>query len=109
MSYQNVVKPKYIQKSVTTTATQLYNPETDTPGGLFPTYYSVVIKNMDTANSVFVGSDDQVTADNGFEVKAGEIVHLPCNFLEDIYVIGAAAAKVCAWARFSVSAVPNRW
>ncbi len=107
MTYQKVVNPKYLQKTASTTASRLYDPETE--GGMFPTYFSVVLKNMDETNSVFVGSDNLVTADNGFEIKAGETVYLPCNFLEDIYIVASAAVKVCVWARFSVSAAPQRW
>lgn len=109
MSYQDVVKPKYIQKTAGSSATQLYAPQTDNPKGEFPTYFSVVVKNMDATNSIFVGSDKNVTADTGFEVKAGEVAYLPCNFLEDLYVVSSGSAKVCAWARFSPSAAPYKW
>lgn len=53
---------------------------------------SVLIKNMDTTNSIFVGADNTVTTANGFEIEAGQAIAMDKAPQAAIHAIGAAAS-----------------
>lgn len=53
---------------------------------------SVMIKNMDTANSIFVGHDGTLTDSNGFEIEPLQTLTLDKSAAAQIYAIAQTAS-----------------
>lgn len=53
---------------------------------------SVIIKNMDTANSVFIGHDGTLTDSNGFEIEPLQTLALDKSAAAQVYAIAETAS-----------------
>ena len=66
--------------------------------GSFDASHKITIEaDAGNGNTIYVGENDQVTANNGWPLAAGEKVEIPADDPGEVYVIGGAASQAYKW------------